>query len=195
MRVRRAAYVDARIWTAAGASERYRLSVVAVARTRPGDVLSHHAALATYGLPLWGFRNESIDVESNVQRVTSRRGITFHPRSVAPAVEVDGVPVVPVARALVGAALWMGRDCAVVAGDQALRTGLVTTEQLVAEVARVTPPRDADGRTRPSSRWMGGASPWASPGLAWSFGISVSSRGARSCCETSPGASLPGLTS
>lgn len=62
-RVRRAAYVDARLWAAADAAERYRLGVLAIARTRPGDVLSHHAALAVHGLPLWGFTAERIETE------------------------------------------------------------------------------------------------------------------------------------
>ena len=139
VRVRRGAYVDARLWAAADRAERYRLRVLCLARTRPGVCLSHHAALAVHGLPLWDFTSERIDVESDVRRVTSRRGITFHPRSMTPAVEVDGVMVVPVARALVGAALSMGRDCAVVAGDQALHTGLVTQEALVAQTAMLTP--------------------------------------------------------
>lgn len=139
VRVRREAYVDAKLWIAADDAERYRLTVMAVARTRPGEPLSHHAALAVHGLPLWGFTSGRIDVESDVRRVTSRRGITFHPRSSTPAEDVGGVLVVPVARALVGAAVSMGRDCAVVAGDQALRTGMVTDDALVAEVARLTP--------------------------------------------------------
>jgi hypothetical protein len=139
VRVRRGAYVDGRLWAAADRAERYRLEVLAVARTRPGDSLSHHAALAIHGLPLWDFTSERIDLESDVGRVTSRRGITFHPRSEAPAVEASGVLVVPVARALIGVALTMGRACAVVAGDQALRLGLVTRQALVAEAALLTP--------------------------------------------------------
>lgn len=44
-----------------------------------------------------------------------------------------------VARALVRVALTAGRDFAVVAGDAALHRGLVTEEELLEEVARVTP--------------------------------------------------------
>lgn len=139
VRVRRGAYVDGRLWATAAGAERYRLAVLAVVRARPGDTPSHHAALAIHGLPLWDFTSERIDLESDVGRVSSRRGITFHPRSRTPGIEVDGIPVVAVARALVGAALSMGRDCAVVAGDQALRLGLVSRQALVSEAALLTP--------------------------------------------------------
>lgn len=66
VRVRRGAYVDGGLWAQADATERYRLTVLAVVGTRPGDALSHHAALAVYRLPLWDFTSERIDLESDV---------------------------------------------------------------------------------------------------------------------------------
>lgn len=69
-----------------------------------------------------------------------RRGvIRLHPDEGVDRVLIDGLPVVSVARAIVRTALTMGRDCAVVAGDAALRRGLVTVDGLLAEVALVTP--------------------------------------------------------
>lgn len=139
VRVRRGAYVSDRAWRGADDDERYRLKVLAVARSRPGDVLSHHAALAMHGLPLWDHEPARIDLEGDVRQVVHRTGVTLHPRVDADVVLVEGVAVVPAARAVVRTALTMGRDCAVVAGDQALRSGLVTRADLLAECALLTP--------------------------------------------------------
>ena len=107
VRVRREAYGDMRLWKDADAEGRYRLKVIAVWRTRRREALSHHAALAVYGLPLWDFSAARIDVESDVRRVTSRRGLSLHPLAQPSPVTVDAVLVVPVARAIVGTALTM----------------------------------------------------------------------------------------
>lgn len=68
VRVRRGAYVDSGIWRSATPNERYRLGVLAVARTRPSDVISHHAALAVHGLPLWQHDPNRIDLLAGVAR-------------------------------------------------------------------------------------------------------------------------------
>ena len=137
-RVRRGAYVHARVWQDASEEERYRLSCVAVARSRPGDALSHHAALALHGLPLWGHDPARIDLVTDTVQGVRRGAVWLHPD--------DGVAVAPVgasicvspARAVVRTALTMGQDCAVVAGDAALRRGLLTVADLMGEVASVS---------------------------------------------------------
>ncbi|WP_404388310.1 type IV toxin-antitoxin system AbiEi family antitoxin domain-containing protein [Humibacillus xanthopallidus] len=139
VRPRRAAYVDAVRWREADADERFRLLVRAVAHTRAGDVVSHHAALALHGLPLWGHDTERVDLLTDVGQAVRRTGLHLHPRAAVRPVQVGALAVVPVARAVVRTALTMGRDCAVVAGDAALHAGLVTSEELLAEVARVSP--------------------------------------------------------
>lgn len=150
VRVRRGAYVTGSVWRAASPDERYRLRVIAVARSRPGDVLSHHAALAAHGLPLWGSEPSRIDLLTDTRRGSVRNGLHLHP-TVTLGLErealstVGGVRVVPVARAIVRSALSMGHECAVVAGDAALRRGLVTVDDLYAEVTLLTP---HEGRTR-----------------------------------------------
>ena len=139
VRVRRGAYVAAPHWQRADPESRYRFRVMAVARSRPGDVVSHHAALSMYGLPLWGHDAERVDVLGEVTQAVGRAGVWVHPRgSVEPEV-VDGIPVVPVARAVVRTALTAGLACAVIAGDAALHARLVTRAELIDEVALVTP--------------------------------------------------------
>ncbi|MDV3221074.1 type IV toxin-antitoxin system AbiEi family antitoxin domain-containing protein [Intrasporangium sp.] len=139
IRVRRQAYVSAQVWQGADDAERYRLTCLAVARTRPGDALSHHAAIAVHGLPLWGYDAGRVDFAASVRQGVRRGRIWLHPGERVETAEVGGLRVVSPARAIVRAALTMGRDCAVVAGDAGLHRGLVTAEELRAEVARVTP--------------------------------------------------------
>lgn len=139
VRVRRGAYVDGAQWSVAQDEERYRLAAMAVARSRPGDILSHHAALALHGLPLWGHDPSRFDLLSPVRQVTSRSGLHLHPSTALVATPIDGVPAAPIAHSIVGTALTMGRDCAVVAGDAALRAGLVTVEELLTQVAVISP--------------------------------------------------------
>jgi len=139
VRVRRGAYVDGRLWSRADPDERYRLAVLAVARTRPDDAVSHHAALALHGLPLWDHDRNRIDLVSDVRQITSRAGLHLHPSAGAATNRVDGVASASLAHCLVRTALSMGRVCAVVAGDAALRARRVTLEELLAEVALVSP--------------------------------------------------------
>lgn len=145
VRVRREAYVASAVWASANPEERYLLTALAVARTRPGDGLSHHAALALHGLPLWDYAADRLDLVSKVRQVTHRRGLALHPSRGLLLQELEGVPAVSVARAIVRSAVSMGRDCAVVAGDAALHRGLITVAELIDEVARLTP---HEGRAR-----------------------------------------------
>ncbi|MER7071563.1 hypothetical protein [Terrabacter sp. NPDC000476] len=138
VRVRRGAYVAATVWREASQDERYRLGCLAVARSRPGDAVSHHAALAVLGLPLWGHASERIDLVTDTVQGVRRGGVWLHPD--------DGVEVSPVgsclsvlpARAVVRTALTMGAECAVVAGDAALHRGLVDEAELRREVGAVS---------------------------------------------------------
>ena len=139
VRVRRGAYVHATAWQHASLDERYRLGCLAVARSRPGDALSHHAALAVLGLPLWGHDAARIDLLSDMVQGVRRGAVWLHPDDGVVLAPVADIPSVSPARALVRTALTMGQDCAVVAGDAALHRGLVTEADLVTEVAFVSP--------------------------------------------------------
>ncbi|OFE18092.1 hypothetical protein BA895_13305 [Humibacillus sp. DSM 29435] len=138
VRVRRGAYVHRRQWDAADLAGRFRLECLAVARTRRGDALSHHAALSLHGLPLWSYDPRRIDLVANVAQGVVRGGLHLHPGGRRTFL-VDGLLVVPVAEAVVRTAVTMGFECAVVAGDAALHARLVTEEELRTEVARVSP--------------------------------------------------------
>lgn len=139
VRVRRGAYVHARVWSGADDDERYRLTVLAVARTRPGDLVSHHAALALHRLPLWQHDPGRIDLLTQIGQAVRRGGLHVHPRRGADGDPVDGVPVISVARAVVRSALTMGVECAVIAGDAALHAGLTTEAELLGDVAALSP--------------------------------------------------------
>ncbi len=145
VRVRRGAFVSADVWGRSGAVGRFRLRAMAIAASRPGDALSHHAAIALHGLPLWAHDPERLDLVTQTRRGSSRNGLHLHPAAGCEVVDVDGVPVVTVARAIVRTALTMGAECAVVAGDAALHLGHVTLDDLLAEVALLTP---HEGRVR-----------------------------------------------
>ncbi|WP_076262582.1 type IV toxin-antitoxin system AbiEi family antitoxin domain-containing protein [Intrasporangium flavum] len=145
IRVRRGAFVARAPWTDADRDERYRLAAMAVARTRPGEALSHHAALALYGLPLWRYDADRIDLSGSVRQAVRREGVTLHPPTVGSTCELLGLPAVPVATAVVRAALTMGHECAVVAGDAAWHRGLVDLPELLDAVAKVSP---HEGRRR-----------------------------------------------
>ena len=140
VRVRRGAYVRATVWQQASRDERYRLGCLAVARSRPGDALSHHAALALLGLPLWGHDAQRIDMVTDTVQSVRRGAVWLHPDdgvTVEPA--ADAAACVSPARAVVRTALTMGQVCAVVAGDAALHRRLVTLADLMTEVAALSP--------------------------------------------------------
>ena len=94
VRVRRGAYVEGGLWSAADVDERYRLAVLAVARTRPGDAVSHHAALALHRLPLWGDDRARFDLVTDVRQITTRSGLHLHPGAGVDTLQVDGVATV-----------------------------------------------------------------------------------------------------
>lgn len=117
----------------------YLRSASADSHTRPDDALSHHAALAVHGLPLFGHDPNRVDVVSDVRQAVNRSGLWVHPQVGAAVLAHSGALVVSPARAIVRSALSMGRDCAVVAGDAALQRRLTTVDELLAEVALLSP--------------------------------------------------------
>ncbi|MDV3222008.1 type IV toxin-antitoxin system AbiEi family antitoxin domain-containing protein [Intrasporangium sp.] len=139
VRVRRGAFIGREVWDAASPDAQFRLSALAIARSRPGDALSHHAALAALDLPLWDHDPDRIDLATRTRRGSSRNGLHLHPIAGIQTQQVAGVRSVSTARAIVRTGLTMGLECAVVAGDAALHQRLVTVADLVAEVALLSP--------------------------------------------------------
>jgi len=131
VRVRRGAYVDAARWSDASVDERYRLTVMAVARSRGGDeVVSRHSALSLWRLPLWDVDRRLVVLSSDVEETATRSGLRVTPlRGLVAAERVDGLHVQAVADALVTTGSFTVEG-AVVAADAALRTGLCSPEDL-----------------------------------------------------------------
>lgn len=80
-------------------------------------------------------------MDGRVQQVTHRSGLTLHPRieeARAGHTVLNGVRVVPPARAVVRTTLTAGLHAAVVAADRALHMGLFTMSELVDEVALIS---------------------------------------------------------
>ena len=131
VRVRRGAYVDAGRWGDAGVDEQYRLTVMAVARSRGGDeVVSRHSALSLWRLPLWDVDRELVVLSSDVEETATRSRLRVTPlRGLVATERVDGLLVHAVADALVTTASF-SVEAAVVAADAALRTGLCSPDDL-----------------------------------------------------------------
>lgn len=79
VRVRRGAFVDAMRLGEATSEQRFELGARAILRSRPGDIASHHTALALMGLPLWGVDLARFDVCTAVTHVSVSGGLVKHP--------------------------------------------------------------------------------------------------------------------
>ncbi|KRE58934.1 hypothetical protein ASG70_17010 [Phycicoccus sp. Soil748] len=142
-RLRRGAFVDGRRWVEADSDEQYRLTVMAVMRSRPEPVAgavelaSHHSALALHRLPLWHVDRRLVVLSSDVQQSTTVAGVRVMPlRSMVAGVEVDGLPTlaVPDAVVLTGST---SVEAGVVAADAALHGRSTTTSDLHAAADRL----------------------------------------------------------
>lgn len=127
VRVGRGAYVRRGIWDELNALDRYRLRMVAFARTRKYPPLfSHQSAAVLHGLPLIADSPERIHV--SVGRTSggrSSRGVVAHSREVGieDIVEVDGLRSTSLLRTGIDLAATMPRPDAVVVADAIVRDG------------------------------------------------------------------------
>ena len=149
VRVRRGAFVDGDRWSQAGVDERYRLTVMAVARARGGsEVVSRHSALALWRLPLWDVDRGLVVLSSDVEEVATRSGLRVTPlRGLVAREPVEGLQVQAVADALVTTASF-SVEAAVVAADAALRDGLCSPEELEDAGDRLLPGLRGRARAR-----------------------------------------------
>lgn len=141
-RVRRGAYASASDWAGWDAATRHRARIAAVvAAARHAPVLSHWSAAVVHGLPVVGRPDDRVHVVRDAAAGGRSRGdLVRHATTSAPVpVVVDDLLVTGVARTVVDLARVGGVAAAVVAGDHALRTGLVHRADVVAEVEALPP--------------------------------------------------------
>lgn len=141
VRVRRGAYVDGNRWRQAVFDERYRLTVLAVMRSRsaPDEMATHHSALALHGVPLWNVDRRIVVLATDVQETTSCTGLRLMPkRALAGVSTVDGVTTLDLPDAVVTSGS-MSVEAGVVAGDAALHSGACTVQELRDSAERLLP--------------------------------------------------------
>lgn len=136
-RVRRGAYVGADHWTGIDDTQRHLLELhAAVAAMRTPAVVSHRSAAALWDLPVVGVAGDRVHLTFvGSSGADSRGSVVRHAvdEDVSEAL-VDGFRVTGAARTVVDLARAHGLLTGVVAGDAALHRGLVTVDQLRAEV-------------------------------------------------------------
>ena len=152
VRVRRGAYVVGDVWRSADADDRYRLTVLAVVRSRGGhEVVSRHSALALWDLPLWAVDRALVVLSSDVEESQTRSGLRLSPlRSLVADEPRHGVRLEAVADAVVTTASF-SVEAAVVAGDAAVHSGLCTPADLADAAARLRP--SLRGGAASTGRW------------------------------------------
>ncbi len=129
----------------------HRLRAWAIASRSPHLVVSHVSAAAVLGLPIWGVSLERVHLTRIGQgggRVSPGRVVHAVPLKPSEIIEVDGTRVTTVARTLVDVACSSPLPTTVIAGDAALRRGLVTPAELALAVARTRHRRGAAAARR-----------------------------------------------
>lgn len=131
VRVRRGAYVASERWLAADRDERYRLTVMAVMRSRrPTELATHHSAIALHRLPLWHVDRRLVVLAADVQETTTSTGLRLSPlRAMVREADVDGLGALCIPDALVTTSS-QAVEAGVVAADAALHQGLCTVNDL-----------------------------------------------------------------
>lgn len=118
----------------------FTLRTRAVAERSPGLVVSHQAAAALHGMPLFRVSTGRIHlIRPGRGGSVSRPGRQVHAAMLpeGDVVRVAGLTATSPARTLLDLGRTVSMESAVVAADFALRTGLVTPDQLRAQLAAV----------------------------------------------------------
>ncbi len=172
VRIRRNAYVDGSIWSAADGLSRHRIRCLAVlASIGPDVVLSHVSATLFHGIDLWGVDLSRVHVtrlDGDAGRI--ERDLVHHEGFCLDddLVEVGGIWMVRPARAVLEAASRATPEAALALFDSGLRAGSLTRDELEAayELQRhwpfthhlEKPLRMADGRSgsvgESRARWL-----------------------------------------
>lgn len=139
VRAGRGGYMLRDVWDRASPEGRFALTARATARALgPGVTVSHHAALALHGLPLFGVDTGVVDVLCDISRVRTRGRLRRHPQDGSTTLTSFGVRVASLECALAQTLLASGPVAATVPADAALHRELVTLDRLEAEVRRRT---------------------------------------------------------
>ncbi len=116
-------------------SAQLRLAAAAGVLAQPaGAVVSHEVAALLHGLPLLHLpREAAVTLPRTVRTPVRTGGLRVHAAGLPRwhTTIVDGIPVTGPARTVVDLARWLGMRPGVVTADAALRTGAVTSAQLV----------------------------------------------------------------
>lgn len=124
------------------AEQRHKVLTAAVVRTVSADaVVSHVSAAVLHGLPLWSVSLAKVHVTRSrksggrVGRQVVRHSATLAPSDV---VVIDGIRVTSVARTLIDLGCSIPLASAVIVGDAALRSGLVTRGDLESQLVSMS---------------------------------------------------------
>jgi len=118
----------------------HRMKTEAVLQRMDGDaVLSHQSATLLHRLPIWGLDYEQVHVTRSTGRARSERSVHVHRSTLGPEdiCEVRGLRLTTAARAFAETACTASYEVGVVLADAALRTGLVTKDELIATANRL----------------------------------------------------------
>lgn len=119
------------------AEDRHRELCVGLLLMYPDAVLAGRSSVVALGLPVWGLPLSRALLHRPVHRQISRSGAVIRPSEVGEGVMTTTTgPADAPAAALVQVALDHGTVAAVVSADAAVASGIVTVDQLGAEVAR-----------------------------------------------------------
>lgn len=137
--VRPGAYVRADALAELDSVAQHRLAVLATAAACTDVVVSHVSAAVLHGISLWSAPlrrvHTTLDRPSG-GKITARRHVHVARLHAADVVVVDGVDTTTPARTVVDLARTIPFESAVVAGDHALSTGIVTASELDEMLAR-----------------------------------------------------------
>lgn len=129
-RVRRGAYVDAHVWTAAGADERHVLTAHAVVKQgQTRLVVSHTSALPFFGAPTWGVPLDAVHVSRpDARSGRKERGVRQH-RGVLLDTDLTrrrGIEVTSGTKTALDVTRCAGMEASLVAVNHLLRCGFTT---------------------------------------------------------------------
>jgi hypothetical protein len=110
------------------------LTIRAVADRLGAAVISHQSAAVLHGLPTWGLDLTRVHVSRSTGRVRSGDTLVVHrsPLTEDEVIELDGLRVVCVERAIIETTCSTSYEVGIVLADAALRDRLTTSEQLAA---------------------------------------------------------------
>lgn len=140
--VRRGAYCEGQLWTAADEPERHRMRVHAVSMVLDEPaVFSHTSAATMLGLRTWGVSLGTVHVtRGDLRSGRHEGGVQHHPAGLpeGDVVEVEGLRVTTPARTAVDVARLAGAEAGLVTADSAAAHPACSVELIRAAAARMS---------------------------------------------------------